>query len=118
MKMKNKLNILCVFLSFFIFSFAALAHPPKDIKLQWDPLQKILSVHIEHAVDNPEKHHIKSIKVEVNGKIFEERMYKTQENSKIQIDTFKIPDISSGANITVTAECNIFGTMKKEIVIP
>jgi len=91
------------------------AHPPQSIILEWDDVNKTLLVYVTHFVDNPQRHFIKKIRIEVEGKLLEKRTYTDQKEFGGQKDIFKIDSTLTPKKITVIVECNLFGSMRKDL---
>jgi desulfoferrodoxin (superoxide reductase-like protein) len=96
---------------------AALAHPPKDVVLSWDPSGS-LTVTVGHSVDNPEKHYINKIVIYADNKIVATRDYSSQPNAGGLTDTFAIGEQRSGVTLKAEAFCVIMGSVSGSIVVP
>ena len=91
------------------------AHPPKDIVAEFDYETKELTVTISHFVDDPVRHYIDKIVVELNdGEIITQKL-KVQETKGEQKALYMVTDAAEGDKISVTAYCSIAG--KKKITI-
>ncbi len=99
----------------FAFSSFAYAHPPSDIKINYDPQTKILRVVIVHNVSNPSNHFINKVDVSLNGKEIIEQQLSRQDNNAEQTVSYLIPDAKANDVIGVEAYCSISGKLKKEI---
>ena len=108
-------NILFVLLVVFILPAVMQAHPPKSVDVEFDNETKVLTVKISHFVDNPSKHFIDKIVVELNGDEIITQKLKAQNTKQDQEAQYMITDAAVGDTITVTAYCNISG--KKKAVI-
>jgi desulfoferrodoxin (superoxide reductase-like protein) len=93
------------------------AHPPSEIKLEFDPFEYILTVIIYHYVNNPNKHYIYKVTVELNGKEIIKQEFKYQYADDAQLALYKIFDAHQGDEITVTAYCSISGKKEAKIVL-
>ncbi len=63
--MKNGIRIATL-VFFLATSRFAYAHPPKDIKLDYDLQKKILHIEMSHVVSHMRKHHIRKILISIN----------------------------------------------------
>lgn len=106
------LSFLC-----FTLSAQALAHPPSDIRITFDPSSKILTAVIVHGTSNPRGHYIKKVDVGLNAKEIIEQSISRQDNNQTQAVSYLIPDAKSGDRLSVEGYCSISGTLKKEITI-
>ena len=112
--MKKTILTLCGLL---IMSTVALAHPPSDIKIQFDEKTKILTAVIKHPVSNPNSHFIKKADIGLNGKEIQMLPFTRQETQKIQTVRLPIPQAKKGDTLSVEGYCNLSGKLKKEITI-
>jgi hypothetical protein len=85
--------------------FPAAAHAPADIKLSYDDAAQQLTVIIAHAVDNPETHYIRNVKIKVNNAVSVDVDYKSQPSQDSVTYTYSVP-LNPGDTIWVTATCN------------
>lgn len=100
-----------------LFTTAAFAHPPSDIKITFDPTTKILTAIIYHNVSNPTKHYIKTVDVGLNGKEILTQSISREDNNLTQTVSYLIPDTKSGDTISVEGYCSISGNLTKEIMV-
>ncbi|MGM0508299.1 MAG: hypothetical protein ACQERZ_03945 [Fusobacteriota bacterium] len=110
--MKKLLLVGLVLLSAGIF-----AHAPKEIELKVDTKTKELEVKISHGVPNVTKHYVNQLEVFINGEKKIIQNSKTQINSDYQMVKYILPDIKKGDKLEVKADCNIYGSKKKNITI-
>ncbi|UCD19756.1 MAG: hypothetical protein JSU64_01045 [candidate division WOR-3 bacterium] len=92
-------------------------HPPKNIELDYDAEAGILSIEIAHSVNDPLKHFINKVVVEVNGKKHVEQYFKKQADGENQRALYKIIDAEEGSSLTVIAYCNISGRRKADLEV-
>jgi len=102
----------------FILCFSALATPPTDIIITFDTANSIVKADIEHPTENPKEHFIYNIEVSVNGKKLIKQEATEQVNADIQKVMYLIPGLKAGDKVSVYAECNKYGDMTKEAVVP
>ena len=124
--MQIKLNLIVKMKKIFIISASILllisvfvninvyAHPPEDMKLKYDFLNQTLYVRIEHRVSNPFTHYIETIFIEVNEEKYVFN-YENQPTTSIFTYNYTIP-ADCGDLISVTAYCNMEGSIKREII--
>jgi len=112
--MKKIVLILCGLL---VASTQVFAHPPSDIKIQFDPATKLLTAVIEHRVSNPNSHYIKKVDIGLNGKEIKMLPFKKQGTSTKQTITALIPEAKRGDTLSVEGYCNLSGKLKKEIKV-
>jgi desulfoferrodoxin (superoxide reductase-like protein) len=106
-KIKFALCLSVLFVA--VFAAAAAAHPPKGVTVSMSP-DGILTVKVEHSVNDPQKHYISKIIVYVDGKIAAQRDYSAQTSADGHTDTFQLGAQTAGANIKAEAYCVIMGS--------
>jgi len=109
--------VLCMVFVFIALAQAAYAHPPKDIKITFDPQTKMLSAVIVHDVSNPTGHYIKEVDVGLNGKEIIVHNISRQDNNNTQTVSYLIPDAKPGDKLSVEGHCSISGKLQKEITV-
>lgn len=112
--MKKMVLILCGLL---VTSATAFAHPPSDIKIQFDPATKTLTATIEHRISNPKSHYINKVDIGLNGKEIKMLPFAKQETSTSQTISFVIPEAKTGDILSVEGYCNLSGKLEKEIKV-
>jgi hypothetical protein len=108
---------------FALVTAAALANasPPSEIKLSLDRETGSLQVTAMHASKNASVHYIKAITVTIGGMECPAREFKSQTGLEKQETAFTaadlpaLKDLAPGAEISVKAECNIFGSKTASI---
>jgi desulfoferrodoxin (superoxide reductase-like protein) len=108
-------EIYSILLVALIVPVALQAHPPKDITAEFDNETKELAVTISHFVDDPVRHYIDKIVVELNGDEVITQKLAAQESNSEQRALYLITDAEEGDSISVTAYCSISG--KKKVTI-
>jgi desulfoferrodoxin (superoxide reductase-like protein) len=93
------------------------AHPPKDVKLEFDPATKTLQVTAVHDTKDATKHFIGTVEVDLNGEKIIEQKFKSQIGVDAQKARYWINDASVGDTLAVTATCNIAGKKKVTLEI-
>lgn len=112
--MKKIALVLCGLL---VTSATAFAHPPSDIKIQFDPVTKTLTAVIKHRVSNPKSHYINKVDIGLNGKEIQMLPFKKQDNHATQSLTFVVPEAKTGDTLSVEGYCNLSGKLEKEIKV-
>lgn len=106
--------ILC---SLLLTSTLAFAHPPSDIKIQFDTKTQMMNAVILHHVSNPKTHYIYKADIGLNGKEIKTLTFKSQVDNLHQLAVAKLPDVKKGDTLSVEGYCNLSGKLKKEIKI-
>jgi len=91
------------------------AHPPKDIVAEFDNETKELAVTISHYVDDPVRHYIDKVVIELNDEEIVTQKLKAQVTKGEQKALYLVTDAAEGDKISVTAYCSIAG--KKKVTI-
>ncbi len=112
--MKKIALCLCGFLA---ISTLAFAHPPSDIKIQFDPATKTLTATITHRVSNPHSHYIRKVDIGLNGQEIQMLPLTKQETGTIQTITVVVPEAKKGDTLSVEGYCNLSGKLEKEIKV-
>jgi len=101
---------LCLIL---IFASAALfGHGPSSIEVTFNDSLDLLYVKASHSVPSVTAHHIKSIKLIINGKDFVEQKFSRQSNKDFEEAYFLYRKSEADTLIEISASCNIFGSKK------
>ncbi|MBU0580379.1 MAG: hypothetical protein KKA19_04305 [Candidatus Margulisbacteria bacterium] len=98
-----------------LLATAALAHPPKDIKLKVDGTK--LEVVVIHPVGENKLHFIDKIEVSVNGKKLIKQTFLVQGNENEQKAIYLIPSLKKEDIVKVSANCNKYGDKSMIITI-
>lgn len=112
--MKKIILTLCGVL---VMSTVALAHPPSDIKIQFDPATKTLTAIITHRVSNTNSHYISKVDIGLNGKEIQMLPFTKQETKKSQTVKIVLPQVKKGDTLSVEGYCNLSGKLEKEIKV-
>lgn len=113
--MKKIIHIVLICLSCFIS--VALAHPPKDIIINYNLQTHMLNATIKHDVANPVPHHIKEVDVFLNDTKILSHLISVQDNHETQTVSYLIPDAKMNDTLAVEAFCSIHGSLKKQITV-
>jgi DNA polymerase II large subunit len=100
-----------------LLSGVSAAHPPKEVKIGFDPESKMLTVTAIHDTKDVTKHYVGTIQVDLNGEKMIEQKFKAQVDANEQLARFWINDANAGDTLTVTAICNIAGKKQASLVI-
>ena len=100
-----------------LIALPLLAHPPKEMALEFNADSSLLTVEVIHSVKDAAKHYINKVVVELNGKKVVEQTFKRQVDDELQHVTYKLIDATEGDKITVTGYCNISGKKNAELVV-
>lgn len=103
-----------VFLTAFSIGYA---HPPSDIKINFDPQTKMLKAVITHNTSTPLSHYIRKVDIGLNGKEIIEHTISRQDNAETQTISYLIPDAKSGDIISVEGYCSVSGKLKKGVTV-
>lgn len=94
------------------------AHPPSDIRIDFNSTTKVLKVDLVHDSRDVKKHFIESVIVWVGNKkmITQEMLQQADLNG--QKASYIVLDAAPAARISVEGECNRFGKLKKDFTLP
>jgi hypothetical protein len=95
-----------------------LAHPPKDVKVEFNPDNHMLMVTAIHDTKDVAKHYVGTIEVDVNGQKMIEQKFKSQVTPDNQGAHYWLNDAATGDTLSVTATCNIAGKKTVTMVVP
>jgi desulfoferrodoxin (superoxide reductase-like protein) len=93
----------------------AYAHPPSAIDATIAGTKADITV--KHGVSNPANHYIKSIRLTAGGKTIADRTFTSQTDNNKQVTSFNLPPLKKGDAITVEADCNRSGILKKDFTV-
>ncbi len=110
-------KIVLLLIGLLLASTAAFAHPPSDIKIQFDDNTKTLTAVIKHPVSNPQSHFIKKVDIGLNGKEVQMLPFAKQDNNATQAVKITIPEAKKGDVLSVEGYCNLGGRLEKEIKV-
>jgi desulfoferrodoxin (superoxide reductase-like protein) len=114
---KHLLLLVCLSVLLSCAAGVAQAHPPSNIKLQFNPQTHVLTVTALHNVGDVTKHYIKLIEVSLNGVPIISQKFSSQTNTTVQTVQYVILDAKPGSTISVKATCNIRGSLEKSIKV-
>ena len=116
MKIRNYIIIGMLLLSTIFLAIPALAHPPIDMVLDYDLDTSNLSVTITHVTPAPTVHYINKIDIELNDELIISEEYESQPTNDEFTYVFFV-EAEIGDEITVTAYCNIQGSITRSIIV-
>ncbi len=113
----NKKGIFVIFLVLvFGMTGTVPAHPPSGMDIQYDQGTGQLVVVIDHPVQNPDTHFIKSVTLVKNKGQQQSFQYTSQSSADRAAYRFDIP-AGAGDQISVSATCNLFGSLEKTVPV-
>ncbi|MFH1854556.1 MAG: hypothetical protein ABH815_04515 [Candidatus Omnitrophota bacterium] len=113
----KRLILSCVLCLLILTATQAYAHPPTDIKTEYNLKTRILTAIITHPVADMAKHHVGKVDISLNGaEIIEHKIIK-QDTNTTQFVVYMVPDAKVGDIISVEAYCNINGKLRKDIKV-
>lgn len=113
----KKVFLSIIFMVMVLANLSAYAHPPSDIIISYDTQTKVLHAVIMHNTMNTVKHYIKQVEVALNDKVIITQMFSLQGNNVSQDVTYLVPDAKAGDKLSVDADCNLSGDLKKAITV-
>jgi desulfoferrodoxin (superoxide reductase-like protein) len=95
----------------------AFAHPPKDFIVEYDNQNKILKILVQHQVTNPASHFVEWLTVDLNKKNMIKQNFSSQRSKDLQDALYVFIDAKPADEITVSAQCNVMGGLKKTYTV-
>jgi len=121
-KMKKRILTGSIIALFLLASYGGLmvvtdvtAHPPADMQLGYDFENQILNVTITHVTPAPQTHYVYKIDIETKNGLLEKN-YESQPTTSVFTYSYPI-DAEEGDTITITAYCNIQGSVTRIVTI-
>ncbi|MCB9771112.1 MAG: hypothetical protein H6754_00970 [Candidatus Omnitrophica bacterium] len=110
-------RIALVFVFFVSFAFSANATPPRDLKLQYDPMSQNLMISMKHPTIEVREHYIRTIIVTHNDD--EPKTYRfTFQKSASEVEAIvPIGVLQFGDKVHVKAMCKLGGSAEAELVM-
>ncbi len=112
--MKKIVLLLCAFM---LINFRAFAHPPSDIKIEFDKENQTLKAVIYHPVSNRMTHYIKKVDIGLNGNEIRTLDFGEQQENVSQPIEIVIENVKPGDILSVEGYCSLSGKLEKEIKI-
>lgn len=94
--------------------FSANAHPAKKVNLTYQNGK--LKIEAIHNVNDAKKHFINQIVISVDGNEVKTIPLKFQSSTASEVYELEI-DLKKGAQVEVSASCNVFGIKKAKLVV-
>lgn len=107
-----KTKFLVIVISMIFMGTALFAHPPGKPEISYDKKTGDLTIEFSHPVKDASKHYLDTIWVYINGDEVELISYEEQTNLAGHKVVLNMPNLESGTNIKVKANCNILGKKK------
>ncbi|WP_111573302.1 hypothetical protein [Halanaerobium saccharolyticum] len=98
-------------------SLSVYAHPPGEIEMSFNSENNMLEVTIPHNSDDSSAHFVNDVTVSLNGEQHIDQVFIMQTDEENQYLHYMIPGAKSGDTISLTAECNRFGSSEREITV-
>jgi hypothetical protein len=116
--MKKRTYILTslMLLILVVSTSTTMAHPPIDMELTYNFEENMLSVTITHETPAPTVHYVNRVVVDLNDETVIDESYESQPTSSTFTYDYTIEAIA-GDIITVTAYCNIQGSITRTITV-
>ena len=110
----KKTTVVMMFL--FLLVLNTSAHPPKSLNVDYDGENRV-AVKVQHPVSDTDIHHVETVVIEVNGEEVARSFFSTQGGKTGMIHMKGGVEATEGDVITVTANCNIYGSLTDEIEV-
>jgi hypothetical protein len=105
----RRLAVLIIVLT--ALSGYALANPPADVAVSYDPSNSDLIVTITHQVDDPSTHFVKRVTVRQGTTVLVDQSYTSQPDKSTFTYRYNLPQLNgSSGEIRVDAQCNTIGS--------
>ena len=112
----RRLFIAIVVLS--ALSVNVLAHTPSGVAVSYNEKSGYLDVAITHPVDNPGTHYVKRVTIRQGSTVLSDTSYTNQPGLSDFNYSYFLPGLSGSAGeITVDAECNLFGSRSGTLML-
>jgi hypothetical protein len=113
-----KIGLLAfLMLSIILFSGQAFAHPPQDMKIEYNVQTSTLDVTITHNSPGPTIHYVYRVEIEKNGELYLFEEYTSQPTTSTFTYSY-IVEAEGGDEIRVEAICNIAGSIVRSTIVP
>jgi hypothetical protein len=116
-KIMKSFIIATLTISLILISSGAYANPPDDMILEYDSTTSTLEVTITHPTLDPNTHYIYKVDISVNGELYLSEEYTSQPTSDIFTYSY-IVIANANDEISVTAICNLFGSITRTLTVP
>jgi hypothetical protein len=116
MKKVKYIFIVMMLVTGIILTTQATSHSPEDIQLEYNFDTQKLNVTITHNTNNPNNHYVNKVEIEKNDVLNITENYNSQPSPDTFTYNYTIETIA-GDELTITAYCNLFGSITKSITI-
>ena len=111
-------RIFIAIVAFSALTVNVLAHTPAGVAVQYNEKSEYLDVAITHPVDNPGTHYVKRVTIRQGSAVLSDTSYTTQPDISDFNYSYFLPGLKgSDGQITVDAECNIFGSRSGTLML-
>lgn len=112
----RRLFIAIVVLS--ALSVNVIAHTPSGVEVSYNEKSGDLNVAITHPVDNPGTHYVKRVTIRQGSMVLIDTSYTNQPDISDFNYSYFLPGLKGSAGeITVDAECNLFGSRSGTLIL-
>ncbi len=111
-------TLVLVLVSLVVLSGGALAHPPADTAVTYDPGTGDLIVTITHQVDDSTMHFVKQVTVKQGDIVLIDKSYTSQPDRSSFTYRYNLPQLKgSSGEIRVDAQCSQFGSRSGTLIL-
>lgn len=111
---QRKVLLLLLFLC---LHSAVSAHPPSDMQIIASPDTDTIEVLLVHDVADTARHYVNTVSIVKNNEPVETFPYTSQPSAGTFTYQYSLP-LQEGDQITITARCNIGGSITRDVTIP
>jgi len=108
--------LIFLLLTLTILPTPILAHPPAEMKLEYNFDEQTLSVTITHSVSTPESHYVKKLEIKKNADLYLTRDYTSQPTTSTFTYTYDVT-VGDGDVLEATAYCSLYGSKTERITV-
>jgi hypothetical protein len=116
MKNGNYITVVIMLITLPFLAIQTAAHSPSDMQLVYDIDTQDLNVTITHVVSDPNSHYVYKVEIEKNSVLIDTYIYDNQPTTDTFSYNYTIETVDSD-ELTVTAYCNIVGSIERSIII-
>lgn len=109
--------LILAFVLVLSLSLSIYAHPPGEIEMSFNAENNMLEVTIPHNSNDISDHFVGDVAVYLNGEQHIDQVFIMQTDEENQYLHYMIPGAKSGDTISLTAECNKYGSSEKELTV-
>ena len=110
-------HLIIILLALVLICSQVSAHSPSNMNITCKPDSDSILVAITHQVDDPSTHYVNEIILKKNGKTINTSTYGSQPSADIFSYRYLLP-LQGGDTVSVTARCNIGGSITREYTNP